>query len=1348
MFNIERNKLVSNLISLIKKGHLLLIGNPGSGKTWLIKKVANVIKEENIPYVIIHADSIKVDSLTDFEKALGIDYPLEEFFYHKSGGKRSILFIDALDAARSEAKQSIYRQFINLIQSNCRNWFIIASIRTYDIKHSQELINIFPSGIIDAPLDFIIPEVRFRHLYVPLLLETEISEAIEQIPPLGVVYEKASCDQKELFRVPFNLWLMDQLVEKGVQINELSSIQNTVQLFDLYWEYMVIKKDDSEDREQILRKATVCMVNKNTLSLDKHEFYIPKLNSTYKSLLSDQLLIPVPDSDQRLAFGHNILFDYAVSRLLIKEVPAEAFNFLLKDLSRPIFLRTSIDYFFARIWHSKRDLFWTTFWYFQNNSNGEYLSLIPIICLVNEIKVLRDFQPILDNIKKCNQSSQLHLHVLKRIFQTLKTINIDIIPRRDELWIEVLFQLKDNLDVNFIDEYIRLLSNAINRLPDWQESDHSKLAIMARTILYWAWKPPEGLNSLQIERLDEVVASWVVPLVCKTYSESPEESRKILSEILNRLGPDSTVSEIYRLVHGIKDIWPYDPDFVALVYESVFNYQELSDDKTFLGGHILTLTSTRRQDYNMCYYSLVEDFQKFLNAKPLAATKSMVKAIDAIVRRKELVKISGTIGNKSSDFQFYEVTTKYLPDNSYIWDEEDFDRERKKLLSSFDDYILKISKDIEMHELLVDLIKQIANINEMAVIWKHLIKTAKKNPSIFVPILYPLLVAKPILINRETSFEVGELLKIGFEYLTIERKQTVENTILKLHKNFKDDDTRNRIRKKVKTLLSCIPKKYLQEDKSKKIIEELERDKEKLENVKPFTMGKGTWGSCSEKDRLTEEGVDFKDSNNKRLQKLSIPVKEFHEHYLNKIPELKDCEAIFPKMCGLKKALEDSHKRYHQLIGEASLTDLAYACKTIVQNREIQDDHELLKFAENVFQEAAKNPSPKYDEKYDLKFDHPSWSPSPRIEAAQGLMNLINRNKFVTDENIELIKRLSNDNVPAVRYQITSNLLSMYKTLKDEMWNISENIALNENTDGVLTSLASSISRLARNETEKVLDLFEIICKRQSIDKRDRITLADPCLSTITSLIIIENNKRANKLINKYLENAIKFASEVKEIALAAKDYLIIGITKEWKGNSEEIRSKAKGILMKTLISSQKGFEELNNKYGDEWPEERQVKTKEVYEIVDTVGTWLYLLIYRKKEQKEDIIKESQKEKYYFEIKELIKKVIIVGKDSLLHASTAHNLIKLSSEVLKFDPNGVIEIAKDLCTVSANFGYVLDPMAIKEVVELIQSCIVDYKEIFKTKNNLKNLTELLNIFVKAGWPEAIKLSIELDKIWR
>jgi len=1352
MFYIKREKLINCFVTLVKKGHLLIIGNPGSGKTWLMVNVAKKLSEENIPNLIIRADSIQVDSISDFKRVLRINNPIEEALNYISGGKRSILFIDALDAARSEAKQSIYRQFINLVLTRCKDWFIVASIRTYDAKHSRELLSLFPSGTTDVSQEFRLTNIRYRHLYVPLLSESEINEVLEQIPSLKAVYEKASIKQKELFNIPFNIWLLDQLIQEGIPIDKLSDIQTAVQLFGLYWEYRITKKDDSEDRKNILRKAASTMVKNNSLSVDEKDIYIEGLSETYKGLLSDQLLIPVSKSEQRIAFGHNMLFDYAVSRLLIQEDPKEAFQFLIEDQSRPIFLRPSIDYYFARLWYDDRSLFWQIFWYFVYESKEEYLRILPILTIINEISSIDDFQPILENIRnKAHPKYQIHLLVIKRIFQTLKSVRGDLFPKRDEIWIDIIFQLKDLLDVAFIDDYVRILKIIVDKWDKWENNERHKIAVVARSLLQWAWNPPEDLNQNQIQQLNEVIAVWGIPQVCKTYGENSQESRKILTRVLERLGPTSTISEIYRLVHEIEKIWPYDPEFIVSIYESVFSYEETSEDITFMGSGVLTLTSTRRQDYSMCYYSLAEDFPKFLNASPLFATMAMIKAINALVKRTEISRYSDGSKLQAVTFPFLEITARYLADGSWVWDQNDFNGERSKILSSFDNYILEVSKDKSKRELLNNLIRQIAEMNEVAVIWRHLLKTAVRNPEIFTPILYPLFLAEPILTGIDTNYEIGELIKNGFNYLTAEQKKAVETTILQLPKNAKDkkkqslETIRNR-------LLACIPEEYIQEEESKNILAELKKKKEVPENIPHFRRGEVTSKPYTEEDWLKEKGVDLDKPFNKKLLALSGPVKEFHNQYMNKIPELKECENIFPKIIELKKALEDTSIQYDEYVKESALTHLASACEIITRNSKIPDDHQLLKFAEEIFQLAGRDPSPQFDEKYHAEFDHPHWSPAPRIEAAQGIMHLVRRKEFATESNLKLIQELSKDKVPAVRFHIVRQLLSLYHTAQEEMWDIAENIAKVENMNGVLTALAASISGVAVVQTDRILDIFEIICERQSSEKREQATLVDPCISTITALFITQNNERSNQILRRYEEAPLLHASELRRIVLTAVEYLLVGIAKEWKEKPEEVRARAREILSRALDSSKKGFEELQEKYGDTWTESRQKETKDIYDIVDTVGTWLYFkadINENLRKQDKLILNDKQRGEYYREIKPLIKKVIGVGSISglLLHARTAHHLMELCNGVLKYDPAGIIEIAEELCKASAPY-YTLDSMAIREVVKLTETCMADYKEILQNKENLMHLTGLLNIFVEAGWPEAIQLATKLDEIWR
>ena len=56
-----------------------------------------------------------------------------------------------------------------------------------------------------------------------------------------------------------------------------------------------------------------------------------------------------------------------------------------------------------------------------------------------------------------------------------------------------------------------------------------------------------------------------------------------------------------------------------------------------MGGRILALTSTRRQDYSMCHYWLAQHFPNFLRAEPIAATQAVIQSLNFYIIRTQIL---------------------------------------------------------------------------------------------------------------------------------------------------------------------------------------------------------------------------------------------------------------------------------------------------------------------------------------------------------------------------------------------------------------------------------------------------------------------------------------------------------------------------------------------------------------------------------------------------------------------------------------------------------------------------------------------------------------------------------------
>ena len=83
-----------------------------------------------------------------------------------------------------------------------------------------------------------------------------------------------------------------------------------------------------------------------------------------------------------------------------------------------------------------------------------------------------------------------------------------------------------------------------------------------------------------------------------------------------------------------------------------------------------------------------------------------------------------------------------------------------------------------------------------------------------------------------------------------------------------------------------------------------------------------------------------------------------------------------------------------------------------------------------------------------------------------------------------------------------------------------------------------------------------------------------------------------------------------------------------------------------------------------------------------------------------------------------------------------------------YDPKDVLHMASQVCLASKQDSYVLDPMASREIVSLVERILADYRHEVRSGDSLTDLLNLLDIFSQAGWPEALQLVWRVDEIFR
>lgn len=88
--------------------------------------------------------------------------------------------------------------------------------------------------------------------------------------------------------------------------------------------------------------------------------------------------------------------------------------------------------------------------------------------------------------------------------------------------------------------------------------------------------------------------------------------------------------------------------------------------------------------------------------------------------------------------------------------------------------------------------------------------------------------------------------------------------------------------------------------------------------------------------------------------------------------------------------------------------------------------------------------------------------------------------------------------------------------------------------------------------------------------------------------------------------------------------------------------------------------------------------------------------------------------------------------------------MELFSQMLDFDPVGIVDAAAKLCTMNL-FGYQFDQQAVSAMANFVEKFLADQKQYLSQPDVATKLGQILDLFIDAGWPEASRILTNLDR---
>ena len=1352
---IERKQLLNDLQDFALQGDGVIIGSPGVGKTYVLKTLRQRLKAAGIPHLLLRIDQLGNGTPETLRQELSYEGDLiEKLKSIPVSGKNAILLFDAFDAARDEQTRKRFLKLIGRAIRELVKWNVVVTVRTYDAMKSRELLDLFGSS---DDTEHQSEGILCRHFTIPPFNAGEILQVLDQIGCPKSIYNEGSQDFKNILAIPFNLWLLEKILKASPSLPDFSQVCSEVQLLGLFWERRIESKSNSDTRRFVLNGIAHQMVNERSLSVrqnDLHEDLSLDKSANklaWSDLLSDEILAKISSTGQRIAFSHNILFDYAISVLLIDDEPQHLESFVLEEPSRPLFLRPSLTYFFTRLWYYDSENFWKAFWHIFPSDQSVHLRLvarlIPTNVIANETREVNQLTPILE---KLQNGEGVAGEAITRLLQSLRTLQIE----RDALWIDFFDQVSLYLHSSFAWDLAYLTSDILERAEKHENTTIVDVCgQIGRRLLEWVWQERKTSENDWYNRLG---GRWAVPLVAKTYGTNVDQSRILLKKVLELTKEDNfPIDFLAALTKHVDKIWECDPKFVTSVYRTVLTHAEISNEDTHWGGYIISFRSTRRQDYDMCEYELTEHFPKFLQAAPSYATQAVIQSLNCFIPDfyfyRDLVE-ENPLADSIETFNFRGKSAHLVQDQSHLWDARENTDELIKMADVLFEFISELTMSKESLPLLDCLLDVFRDEVRGAFFWKRLLNTGSQFPKIFGSRLFDLCTARPIQIRDETSDALSMFLGAAAVEFTSDQLCQIEESILELPRKTKDEDNQSSLDLARNRLLTQIPMNLLRTDEAKKIREEMERGDRVPLNHPPLSFSI-TKELITEEKRFQDKGIDTSSPENQELHRFFKSLDDFSSEWRNSEPTERATRLIFPQLQEAHAVLKSDTAADKEIINSLwhKLTD----CVAILGRIANTLEGESFTFCRQVLLEGAKHEQPKPNPLYDDQSDSSAYSPYPRHEAASGLLRLAFHQP--DPEILDAIEILARDPVRSVRMVTAMELSMVYVKAPDRFWHIMDNRAIHERNRVVQEHLYSTLTYVAARKEENEAKTTHIMAKllEHTPLPPGKQGLSDPFADLLMWLAIDRQNSWALKIIeDRFLKDPIQYANILTRIVNKVMENYIVPKYLEIP-NGRKMARRAIEWLEKVIDVVSKRIGELYKILKEHETEEVAKQLHDTYEVIERVITCLYYEVAHEESQSEKQTEEISIElrcEFYKIVNPLMKRVIDFAQNpehGLMFAPTAHYFMQLLTSFLRCNPEEVLHLAAGVVKSSEPFGYNLDAIAVRDVVEFVEIVLADYRhEVRDDEESLKDLLNLLDMFAKTGWTDALKLVWRLDEVFR
>lgn len=1283
----------SIILKAAGEGSLVITGDPGSGKSGIIHALsASLPKDVTVITLTAETNAINLEAL---QKEIGLEHPLIEVFQNISLSTKGYLILDALDATRGGIAEATYKTLVQEI-AQLPNWHVVASVRTFDLRLGLEWRKLF-LGVPPDP-NYSEPDFKaVRHVHVPLLSDSELKDIESTSPSLKAALAAGGSKMSSLARNPFNLALIGELLSGGIAPESLSSVSTRSDLLSRYWNERI---DDLGLSGRIALKTFVELI------VSKRAIDIPDTNIPITAAQTIQELeargVLVTEQTHRIGFRHHILFDYAVSRLLLEPSPREAILHLSKEVGAGLLISPSLEFW---IEHLKATLGTNEFWkvvtsIIASDDTDPIIRVEISRIAVESVEAGEDLQELASVLSNEPTAKKAIMHIAG----TIRTFGLrNGHPDDWALMISNISDLTENFQLGSLRVIIDVLFES-----ELSEKGLDAVGISSRKLF--------DAMSTEESRI-HWLASSVVPFVAKTFATNPEESRLRIEQIFlpDRFKKSGYV-EVPWLSREVRSIGDHDGDLVAKIYHTAFSGADFSKDQTTsMGGNsswILNLTSNAGQDFSMAEYTLSTEYPELLLNTPTAGIKALAATLDA---KNKSDRRGVSTDAPAIEIPFNGSSIQFIEDHSAIWgwDLETGNDGESKIYKEYLSWVETVEEQI-----LLTIPETVFSQCTSAVAWKALFDAGTKRPDSLGKRLVDSAYDENILKSMNTRQSAIKMIAATYPHLSREKQREIETSVLSYE--FKDArDPEFYKTSVVGTVLNAIGEHNLVTDQTKAFLKKVKDDGEDLSNPKPCEFG-SDWTS----DNDSSETVSYDSDDLNALIEAS-------NAFAKKSEETDSEDDTWTKTQNLISAKDNVTDPIPDEIDNSVAVTLAKSLSdsllkgVVPQNEQDSAIDRLLQL--------SRHNDPVANEDTEASFARfPSWGGnSARIEVADALGQLVGNPAIWPKISSRYKEMLLSDPHPAVRMMLGRRLSGLWFSDKDALWDVTANFLSTEQNPAVLEFAAHDLNRLRDVASDKIETVFLDLSKKNVSSSHGKRVIP----ATIGYFAISKELPASVAEVENWLADFVENEQKLHDLLFNMRSAFCIGYAGDDVGQ-ETLRKNTIKFLWRLIDTVEPAVKS--------WPASGKEPTEielAALKLFNEIADQMYYAVVH---EKSGIVLQTKAEQIQFldEYAPIISKLTTLGTPKAVH-----HCLEVIEHFIHVDPIRYFDLFSEAMLRTTGVAkYEHESMGAKLFVKLVGIYIADYRFIFNDADRRKKLIECLAVFVEAGWPEARRLFQNLSEL--